>query len=292
MDKEITSITFPFGRIRCRSLEARAGSRSKNSSIDRFASFCAMAAPAAPPPPPSEVTKATWLAEERRRLVAAAESARAGGGLSLAALLRSLEILGTGYDIVFGAGWAAALANACKGDLHSHLSALEQALAAAGAGGGGAAGGAGADVTIEAIVDAQLAAFGGREGVRRDGPHNIVNHLLWIQRILAFVARFLEVVVGIEGQAKAETWTAARAAYAQFFSPFHPTVLQWAVPPLLGLVPKKASMLASMGPMSEADGDAAAAALVRDGLAPVAARLLAILAQRDLLFTDTAGAAF
>ena len=268
-----------------------------------------MAAPSAPPaaPPPSEVTKATWLTEERRRLVAAAESARTGGGLSLAALLRALEILGTGYDIVFGAGWAAALANACKGDLHSHLSALEQALAAASAGsggagaagggggssgGGGAAGGAGADVTIEALVDAQLAAFGGREGVRRDGPHNIVNHLLWIQRILAFVARFLEVVVGIEGQAKAETWTAARAAYAQFFSPFHPTVLQGAVPPLRGLVPKKASLRASMGPMSEADGDAAAAALVRDGLAPVAAHLLAILAQRDLLFTDTAGAAF
>ena len=271
-----------------------------------------MAAPSAPPaaPPPSEVTKATWLAEERRRLVAAAESARAGGGLSLAALLRALEILGTGYDIVFGAGWAAALANACKGDLHSHLSALERALAAApatgsaaaaagasgggaggGAGGGGAAGGV-ADVSVEALADAQLAAFGGPEGVRRDGPENIVNHILWIQRILAFIARFLEVVVGLAGHEKKETWSAAREAYAHFFSPFHPTVLQWAVPPLLGLVPRKASMLASMGPMAEADGDAAAEALVRDGLAPVAAHLHALLEARGLVFTDKAGAAF
>jgi len=185
--------------------------------------------------PPTEVTKATWLGEQRRRLAAAAAScgagaggggggaAAAGGGLSLVALLRSLEILGTGYDIVFGAGWAAALANACKGDLHSHLSALEQALAGANLG-AGAAGGAGADVTIEALADAQLAAFGGAEGVRRDGPHNIVNHILWIQRILAFIARFLEVVVGLDGHAKKETWSAAREAYAQFFSPFHPTV--------------------------------------------------------------------
>jgi hypothetical protein len=64
------------------------------------------------------------------------------------------------------------------------------------------------------------------------------------------------------------------------------------VPPLLGLVPKKASMLASMGPMSEADGDAAAAALVHEGLAPVAAHLHALLEARGLVFTDAAGAAF
>ena len=185
--------------------------------------------------------------------------------------------------VAAASGWFAARRHYARKYLIEHTG---------GGGGGGASGGAGADLAVEALVAQQLAAFGGREGVRRDGPNNIVNHLLWIQRILAFVANFLEHVSALNGRERAETWTAARAAYAAFFSPFHIAVLQWLVPPLLGLVPRKASMLASMGPMAEADGDAAAADLVRDGLAPLAARLHTILKENDLLFTDKAGQTF
>lgn len=64
------------------------------------------------------------------------------------------------------------------------------------------------------------------------------------------------------------------------------------MPPLLGLVPRKASMLASMGPMAEDVADAAAAELVRDGFAPVAAHMHKLLEARNLIFTDKAGAAF
>ena len=245
----------------------------------------APAPPAPAPAPAPAVTKAEWLVAQRELL----EQALTGAGpgrTSASALLEGLLLLNMGYDIVFGLGWAAPLASACKGDLASHTDALRREIAAAPAPADGG------EVSVEDLVAAQLAQHGSADGVRRAGSDNLVNHVLWISRILGFVSRFLQLVAR-EGEQK-ETYQAARLAYAEFLQPFHPTVLQWMVPPLLGLVPYKASMLALMGVPSDraAATDADARRLALEAMQLLHERLHKFLGERSLLFTDKAGQAF
>lgn len=243
------------------------------------------------------VSKAEWLVIQRERVTAVSNVESSCGGVPVAELLCAIESLGVGYDIVFGSGWAAPLATACKGDLASHVGALRNALEnhlyetqkSKNEG-------QQVDVcTVERLVEGQIKLHGNAEGVRHAGSGNIVNHLLWIKRILAFIAHFLKLVAGADANAqKSEPYQAARAAYSEFFSPFHPTILQWMVPPLLGLVPSRMSMLAEMGVGADRESEQLALArrLSFEAMQPVADKMHAILAKNNCLFTDKAGAAF
>jgi len=239
------------------------------------------------------VSKSEWLIIQRDRVFAILKGDE---GIPVAELLCAIESLGVGYDIVFGSGWAAPLASACKGDLSSHVGALRNALESyLNESQKGSTSEGGRICTVEKLVEQQISLHGNSEGVRHAGSGNIVNHLLWIKRILAFIAHFLKLVAGIDANAqKSEPYQAARAAYSEFFSPFHPTILQWMVPPLLGLVPSRKSMLAEMGVNAEHEAEQLALArrLSFEAMQPVADKMHDILSRHNCLFTDKAGAAF
>jgi hypothetical protein len=238
------------------------------------------------------VSKSEWLIIQRDRVFAILKGDE---GVPVAELLCAIESLGVGYDIVFGSGWAAPLATACKGDLSSHVGALRNALESYLNESQKGSTSEGRICTVEKLVEQQISLHGNSEGVRHAGSGNIVNHLLWIKRILAFIAHFLKLVAGVDTNAhKSEPYQAARAAYSEFFSPFHPTILQWMVPPLLGLVPSRKSMLAEMGVNAEHEAEQLALArrLSFEAMQPVADKMHAILSKHNCLFTDKAGAAF
>lgn len=242
------------------------------------------------------VSKAEWLIKQRERVSAILSVENSCGGVPVAELLCAIESLGVGYDIVFGSGWAAPLATACKGDLSSHVGALRNALEShLNDSRKKTTGDERTICTVESLIEQQITLHGNSEGVRHAGSGNIVNHLLWIKRILAFIAHFLKQVAGADANAhKSEPYQAARAAYSEFFSPFHPTILQWMVPPLLGLVPSRTSMLAEMGVGADRESEQLALArrLSFEAMQPVADKMHAILAKNNCLFTDKAGAAF